>query len=164
MGTQNPIFFNYFFMKSFFLLLCSLLLLTSCGQEGKLSNTSMEEELASDSPIIGTSLPTEKTSTPSVTADKMEPQEIAVKEETESVWTITKTSFTASEVANHNSASDCWLILDNKVYDVTNFIPSHPGGKAILKWCGKDATEMFAKHKESAKAMKEKFYIGELQS
>jgi|GEM_PF-1631609 len=46
---------------------------------------------------------------------------------------IAKTTFTVAEVAEHASESDCWLILSGKVYEVTEFIPSHPGGKAILK-------------------------------
>ncbi len=74
------------------------------------------------------------------------------------------TSYTAAEVATHNSASSCWLILDGRVFDVTKFIPSHPGGNDILKGCGKDATKMFSKHPESAKAMKEQFYIGDLKA
>ncbi len=72
-------------------------------------------------------------------------------------------SYTAAEVAEHSNGQSCWLILDNKVYDVTTFIGKHPGGEAILKGCGKDATKMFAKHPESAKAMKEQFYIGDLK-
>lgn len=78
--------------------------------------------------------------------------------------TTTATSYTATEVAAHSSSSSCWLILDAKVYDVTKFIPSHPGGNDILKGCGKDATKMFSKHPESAKAMKEQFYIGDLKA
>jgi cytochrome b involved in lipid metabolism len=50
------------------------------------------------------------------------------------------------------------------VYDVTTFIGKHPGGEAILKGCGKDATQMFSRHPESAKALKEQFYIGDLKS
>lgn len=75
-----------------------------------------------------------------------------------------KKSYTAADVATHSNASSCWLILDAKVYDVTKFIPSHPGGEAILKGCGKDATQMFSRHPASAKAMKEQFYIGDLKS
>jgi cytochrome b involved in lipid metabolism len=72
-------------------------------------------------------------------------------------------SYTTEEVAGHNTGASCWLILDKKVYDVTSFIPKHPGGEAILRGCGKDATQMFAGHSASAKAMKEQFYIGDLK-
>ena len=72
-------------------------------------------------------------------------------------------SYTTAEVATHKNGLSCWMILDNKVYDVTTYISKHPND-AILKGCGKDATQMFARHPESAKEMKEQFYIGELKS
>ena len=34
------------------------------------------------------------------------------------------------EIADHNTANDLWLLIGNKVYDVSNF--KHPGGKEIL--------------------------------
>lgn len=47
-------------------------------------------------------------------------------------------------VAKHNTAESCWVILYGNVYDVTDFIPSHPGGaKIILSLAGKDATEEY---------------------
>lgn len=72
-------------------------------------------------------------------------------------------SYTTAEVATHKNGLSCWLILDSKVYDVTSFITKHPND-AILRGCGKDATQMFARHPESAKEMKEQFYIGDLKS
>lgn len=49
-----------------------------------------------------------------------------------------------AEVAKHKTAKDAWIVLHGKVYDVTGFLSSHPGGKMILlKHCGKDATEEF---------------------
>ena len=35
--------------------------------------------------------------------------------------------FSLEEVAAHNSAKDCWIAVDGKVYDVTKFLDSHPG-------------------------------------
>ncbi|RHZ77409.1 hypothetical protein Glove_180g117 [Diversispora epigaea] len=50
----------------------------------------------------------------------------------------------AQEVAKHNKRNDCWVIIHGKVYDLTNFLPEHPGGeKVILKQAGEDATQAF---------------------
>jgi L-lactate dehydrogenase (cytochrome) len=49
-----------------------------------------------------------------------------------------------SDVAKHDSAKSCWVIIHGKAYDVTEFLPEHPGGqRIILKYAGKDATEEF---------------------
>lgn len=64
----------------------------------------------------------------------------------------TGTSFTTAQVAEKNSKSSCWTIISGNVYDITAYIPNHPGGEAeILQVCGKDGTQLFAKpmqHKE----------------
>ncbi|TQV96825.1 mitochondrial cytochrome b2 [Cordyceps javanica] len=45
-------------------------------------------------------------------------------------------------VARHNTPDSCWVILYGKVYDVTSFLGSHPGGsRIILSLAGQDATE-----------------------
>ena len=50
----------------------------------------------------------------------------------------------AKEVARHNTASSCWVIIHEKVYDVTDFLSSHPGGaRVILAYAGRDATAEF---------------------
>jgi len=50
--------------------------------------------------------------------------------------------FTAAEVARHNKPNDLWVILDNKVYDITNWHILHPGGSSLLlKYGGRDATQ-----------------------
>merc|ERR1712117_950121 len=52
--------------------------------------------------------------------------------------------FTMEEVAKHTTKSDCWVILHNRVLDVTSFLSEHPGGElAILTFAGKDATAEF---------------------
>lgn len=53
-------------------------------------------------------------------------------------------TITTTEVAKHNTATDCWEIVNNKVYNVTSAISVHPGGaEAIINLCGKDATTAF---------------------
>ena len=53
-------------------------------------------------------------------------------------------SFTAQDVAQHDSEDDCWLVIEGFVYDVTPFLRSHPGGVAIiLPYAGRDATQIF---------------------
>jgi L-lactate dehydrogenase (cytochrome) len=48
------------------------------------------------------------------------------------------------EVSKHDTRESCWVIIHGKAYDVTEFLPEHPGGpKIILKYAGKDATEEF---------------------
>ncbi|MCJ1370956.1 Cytochrome b2, mitochondrial precursor [Loxospora ochrophaea] len=48
------------------------------------------------------------------------------------------------EVGKHNNREDCWVIIHGKAYDVTEFMPEHPGGpEIILKFAGKDATETY---------------------
>jgi predicted heme/steroid binding protein len=52
--------------------------------------------------------------------------------------------YTMEEVAKHTSKTDCWVVVDGKVLDVTSFLSEHPGGElAILTFAGKDATEEF---------------------
>ena len=47
-------------------------------------------------------------------------------------------------VQNHSSKESCWVILYGNVWDVTDFLPEHPGGaNIILKLAGKDATEEY---------------------
>merc|ERR1712129_228157 len=53
-------------------------------------------------------------------------------------------SVTAEQVAQHSSENDCRVIVGDDVYDVTNFLAEHPGGKkSIMLFAGKDATEEF---------------------
>lgn len=40
--------------------------------------------------------------------------------------------FTKEEVAKHDTEDDCWMIIHNKVYDVTEYVGEHPGGEVIL--------------------------------
>ncbi|KAI5861747.1 FMN-dependent dehydrogenase-domain-containing protein [Durotheca rogersii] len=50
----------------------------------------------------------------------------------------------AEEVVKHTTPESCWVVLYGNVYDVTEFLPSHPGGsRIILQLAGRDATEEY---------------------
>eukprot|EP00966_Prymnesium_polylepis_P061430 1425451-Prymnesium_polylepis.1 len=50
--------------------------------------------------------------------------------------------FTLEEVAAHKKKTDCWIVVDGKVFDMTSFLEEHPGGRRMpLKYAGKDATD-----------------------
>jgi cytochrome b involved in lipid metabolism len=56
----------------------------------------------------------------------------------------TPSGYTAAQVAEHNSSTSCWTIVNGNVYDVTSFIKKHPGGSGAIKsMCGKDGSEDF---------------------
>jgi cytochrome b involved in lipid metabolism len=83
-----------------------------------------------------------------------------------------RTKFIITEIAMHDSKDDCWLLIDGKVYEVTDFIRWHPGKDAILEGCGKDATTLYetrpmgsgTPHSQSARNRLEQYKIGELMS
>ncbi|CAD6265558.1 unnamed protein product [Miscanthus lutarioriparius] len=56
---------------------------------------------------------------------------------------MTSRSFTKEEISKHNTRKDCWIIIKDKVYDVTPYVEEHPGGDAILNNAGGDSTEGF---------------------
>lgn len=77
---------------------------------------------------------------------------------------VAVSKYSLTQVATHNNASDCWLVANAKVYNVTDFISKHPGGDKILNGCGKDMTEFFnTKHMKQSKESLPQFYIGDLQ-
>jgi cytochrome b involved in lipid metabolism len=56
---------------------------------------------------------------------------------------VSTSPITMDMVAGHASATDCWMVIDGKVIDVSNFVGKHPGGDVIVQGCGKDATALF---------------------
>lgn len=42
-----------------------------------------------------------------------------------------------TQIEQHNNEQSCWVIYNNKVYDITSYLTKHPGGKnRILPYCG----------------------------
>ncbi|KAI3970738.1 hypothetical protein MKX01_024385 [Papaver californicum] len=78
--------------------------------------------------------------------------------------TLTKL-FSWQEAAEHNTKDDCWVVVDGKVYDVSDYLDEHPGGdNVLLKAAGRDATDEFddAGHSKSAIDLMKGFCIGEV--
>lgn len=73
--------------------------------------------------------------------------------------------YTLSEVSQHWQSSDCWIVVFDRVYDVTDFIDEHPGGSYIMQeHAGRDATLVFrgSRHGPDAYDMLDKYLIGVL--
>ena len=63
---------------------------------------------------------------------------------------------TAKEVEANSTAASLWVILNGKVYDLTNF--DHPGGAhEILEYAGKDITKAFKMAGKFSKISKTRF-------
>ncbi len=122
-------------MKYFILLSVFLLVLTACGNK-----------------TVDT-----KTSNP--------PAETINIEDGNYIINVGQNVFSIDELARHDNQEDCWLVINNKVYDVTGYEDSHPGGKDLLEGCGKDATDLFfdTPHSEKASSYLPDFYIGDLE-
>ena len=75
-----------------------------------------------------------------------------------------KTSW--EEVKEHKSKNKgVWVVINNKVYDVTQFMDDHPGGEEVLlEQAGGDATEAFEDvgHSEDAKKLMKDFFVGDV--
>lgn len=52
-------------------------------------------------------------------------------------------TYTLEEVATHNSAANCWTVIDGSVYDLTSYVGQHPGGSEIERACGVDGSSLF---------------------
>jgi cytochrome b involved in lipid metabolism len=78
------------------------------------------------------STPTPTKTTPSPTPTKTTPKP-------------TSAGYTTAQIAKHKTGSDCWSIINKKVYNLTSYVSSHPGGTAVISAiCGKDGTSAFS--------------------
>ncbi|KAL1532578.1 DNA replication regulator sld2 [Salvia divinorum] len=56
----------------------------------------------------------------------------------------TKKYISAEELATHNTPGDLWISIQGKIYDVSDWIKTHPGGDLpLLNLAGRDATDAF---------------------
>ncbi len=76
---------------------------------------------------------------------------IAPTVESTSAPTIAPTSttqgLTMQEVAQHNSQSDCYVAYQGTVYNITSFLPNHPGGiRKATQMCGQNIDTFSDQH------------------
>lgn len=75
-------------------------------------------------------------------------------------------TLTHAEVEKHSSEKSCYVTIGANVYDITEFLDSHPGGpELILDYAGKDVTDILKDeishtHSDSAYEMIEEFLVG----
>jgi cytochrome b involved in lipid metabolism len=61
----------------------------------------------------------------------------------------TQAGYTMAKVKENNSAASCWSVINGNVYNLTQWINSHPGGQSVIRGlCGVDGTSSFnGKHR-----------------
>jgi len=68
----------------------------------------------------------------------------AIQDQMAETKPVAQGEYSLTDVAMHATASDCWAIINGGVYDLTSWIPRHPGGEgAIEGLCGKDGSAAF---------------------
>merc|ERR1711981_300532 len=75
--------------------------------------------------------------------------------------------YTIDQVSHHNTENDCWMVINNKVLDVTKFLSEHPGGAEVLMdVAGKECTQEFndVGHSADAIQMLDDYIIGRLDA
>ena len=83
------------------------------------------------------------TPTPAAVAPSVKPSPTPEPEMT------TQTGYTMAKVKENNSAASCWSVINGNVYNLTQWINSHPGGPSVIRGlCGVDGTSSFnGKHR-----------------
>jgi predicted heme/steroid binding protein len=78
-------------------------------------------------------------------------------------------AYTLDEVYEHNTVEDCWMIFEESVYDLTEYVPDHDRFLDIREWCGKDMTQDFKDkagvgrdHRDSSYTLLERYKVGTL--
>ena len=141
------------------ILLSGVLVIAGCTSQttDETTNTAVENTNAAESTTVAVDADTTATDT-ATDADTT----------TDTTATDTDAGMTLADVATHDSESDCWMVIEDKVYDVTDYGSAHPGGDEIYRGCGLDATQMFAtqggegSHSSAAEVIKDTYYIGDL--
>ena len=85
--------------------------------------------------------------TPAAVQESAKPTPAATQEPAKASPTpevTTQSGYTMAKVKENNSAASCWSVVNGNVYNLTQWINSHPGGpSAIRGLCGVDGSSSF---------------------
>lgn len=73
--------------------------------------------------------------------------------------------YTLEQVSWHDRPDDCWIVLNDRVYNVTRMVDNHPGGfDVMMEQAGRDATLAFRSvgHTLDAVEQLDEFLVGVL--
>ncbi|MDH5600176.1 MAG: fatty acid desaturase [Gammaproteobacteria bacterium] len=74
------------------------------------------------------------------------------------------TEYSWDEISKHNNNDDCWIVIDQFVYDVTPWVKHHPGGNVLTILAGEDATAMYySNHFNTSEKILGEFLIGSVK-
>lgn len=72
--------------------------------------------------------------------------------------------YTMQDVQVHNTPSNCWTVINGKIYDMSSFANQHSGGpSSINSVCGKDGTAVYARQHGSNTSLIQSFFVAKLQ-
>jgi DMSO/TMAO reductase YedYZ heme-binding membrane subunit/cytochrome b involved in lipid metabolism len=78
-------------------------------------------------------------------------------------------NISSSQLADNKSSANCWVSFDKKVYNVTNYLSRHPGGRTeLLRACGTEIDSLSNNHQggnfDSSRIQNilGPFYVGDL--
>lgn len=86
-------------------------------------------------------------------------------------WPQTEKKISLQELAKHSTANDCWIEINGKIYDVTEYLGKHKSAHDYdyTKWCGKGASKAWADkdgqsrgHNRKAHLILKRYLIGEI--
>lgn len=66
---------------------------------------------------------------------------------------IEQKAYTEDEVGQHNTTSDCWIIVEAAVYDLSGFLEEHQAKNEVFPGrCGTNATDLFTSGPQGSKS------------
>lgn len=63
--------------------------------------------------------------------------------------------YTIEEIGSHATPTNCWIVIEDKVYDVTSYLSKNPNAKTLTEGCGKDAASLIARIQTEDPAFKD---------